>query len=47
MIMKIYKNAKDWKCKFCNAIIKSRRAFYKHCKECEEKKNYHMINSEE
>lgn len=37
-IMKIYKNAKDWNCKFCNAIIKSRRALYKHYKECEEKK---------
>lgn len=37
-IMKIYKNAREWNCKFCNAIIKSRKALYKHYRECEEKK---------
>ena len=37
MIMKIYKNANNWFCKFCNSFIKSRRNFFKHLKTCEEK----------
>ncbi len=32
-----YKNAKEWKCQYCNLIIKSRRALYAHFRECSEK----------
>lgn len=35
--MKIYKNAQDWTCKYCNAILKSRRKLYEHYIECVEK----------
>lgn len=33
----MYKNAKDWKCKYCGFIIKSRAKFYEHLKTCKEK----------
>lgn len=33
----VYKNAKDWTCPYCNSIIKSRKNFYAHLKECDEK----------
>lgn len=34
---KVYKNAKDWTCPYCNLIVKSRKNFYAHLKECDEK----------
>lgn len=33
----VYKNAQDWKCPYCNLIVKSRRKFYEHSKNCIEK----------
>lgn len=33
-----YKNAKDWVCKYCGKVIKSRKFLFAHYKECEEKK---------
>lgn len=34
---KRYKNAKDWICKYCKCVVKSRAALYKHYTECTEK----------
>lgn len=37
----VYKNAKDWKCPYCNLMVKSRKNFHAHLKECNEKAKLH------